>query len=68
MRDDFPRAPSVYTIIRLFGDSVRSYFSSRPRYAIVETGILGQKAPFERRLRGAAPSPLALPCPFRTSA
>ena len=22
---------------------------------------------FERRLRGAAPTPLALPCPFRTS-
>ena len=24
-------------------------------------------ASFERRLRGAAPTPLALPCPFRTS-
>ena len=50
-----------------FGDSVRSFFSSRPQYAILGTGILGQIASFERRLRGAAPTPLALPYPFRTS-
>ena len=28
--------------------------------------FLGQIAPFERRLRGAAPMPLVLPYPFRT--
>ena len=48
------------------GDSVRSSFPSRPQYAIHGTGILGQIASFERRLRGAAQTPLALPYPFRT--
>ena len=48
------------------GDSVKSLFPSRPQYAILETGILGQIASFERRLRGAAQTPLALPYPFRT--
>ena len=28
--------------------------------------FLGQIASFERRLRGAAQTPLALPCPFRS--
>ena len=47
--------------------SVSSFFLSRPQYAILGTGILGQIASFDRRLRGAAPMPLALPYPFGTS-
>ena len=43
------------------GDSVRSLYPSRPQYAILGTGIVRQIAPFERRLRGAAQTPLALP-------
>ena len=45
-------------IIHFWGDSVRSFFpvSARPQYAILGTGILGQIASFERRLRGRAPS------------
>ena len=43
-----------------------SFSPSRPQYAILGTGILGQIASFERRLRGAAQTPLALPYPFRT--
>ena len=42
------------------------FFSSRLLYAILGTGILGQTASFERRLRGTAQTPLALPYPFRT--
>ena len=53
-------------IILFFGDSVWSLFPSRPHYAILGTGILGQIASFEHRLRGAAQTPLALPYPFRT--
>ena len=53
-------------IVLFGGDSVRSFFSSQPQYAILGTGILGQIASFERRLRGAAPTHLALPYPFRT--
>ena len=45
----------------------QEFFTSRPQYAILGTEILGQIASFERRLRGAAPTPLALPYPFRTS-
>ena len=37
------------------------------QYAILGTGTFGQIASFELRLRGAAPTPLALPYPFRTS-
>ena len=54
-------------IILFGGDLVRNFFSSRPQYAIIGTGILGQIASFERRPPGAAPTPLALPYPFRTS-
>ena len=51
-----------------FRDLVRIYFLlSLPKYAIHGTGILGRIALFERRLRGAAPKPLSLPCPFRIS-
>ena len=32
-----------------------------------ELEFLGEIASFERRLRGAAPTPLTLPYPFRTS-
>ena len=44
-----------------FFSGIRSgvFFSSRPKYGIRGTGILGQIASFERRLRGAAPTPLA---------
>ena len=56
-----------YIYHHFLGDSVRSFFSSRPKYALRGTGILGQIASFERRLRGAAQTPLALPYPFRTS-
>ena len=45
---------------------VRSFFPYRPQCAILGTGILGQIASFEHRLRGAAQMPLALPYPFRT--
>ena len=41
-------------ILLFFGDSARSFFPSRPQYAILGTEILGQIASFERRLRGAA--------------
>ena len=58
---------NIYKIILFFRDSIRSFLSSRPKYTTRETGILVQIASFERRLRGAAPTPLALPCPFRTS-
>ena len=50
-----------------FRDSVRSCFSSRPEHAIRGAGILCQMASIECRLRGAPSTPLALPCPFRTS-
>ena len=39
---------------------------AQPQYAILGTGILDQTASFERGLRGAAQTPLALPYPFRT--
>ena len=55
----------IYMIIVLGGDSVRSFFPSRPQYAIRGTGILGQIASFERRLRGASQTPLVLRYPFR---
>ena len=42
-------------IILFGGDLVRSFFPSRPQYAILGTGILGQIASFERRLRGKTP-------------
>ena len=52
----------VYMVILLFLFGHR-IFSSRPQYAILGTGIIGQIASFERRLRGAAPTPLAMPYP-----
>ena len=52
-------------IILFFGDAVRRFFPSRPHYAILGTGILGQIASFERPSSGAAQTPLALPYPFR---
>ena len=58
---------SIYSIILFGGDSVGSFCSSRPLYTVRGTGILGQIAWFERRLRGAAQTPLALPYPFRIS-
>ena len=57
---------NIYVIFILGGDSLRSFFSSRPQYAILGTGIVGQIDSFERRLQGAAQTPLALTYPFRT--
>ena len=57
----------IYKIILWFQGFGQEFFLSRPKYAIRGTGILGRIASFERRLRGTAPTPLALPCPFRTS-
>ena len=50
----------------LFGGIWFGVFPSRPQCAILGTGILGQIASFERRLRGAAQTSLALPHPLRT--
>ena len=36
------------------------------QYSVLGTGILDQIGSFERRLRGTAQTPLALPYPFRT--
>ena len=52
-----------HSFFRGFGQQL---FSSRPRYAILGTGIVGQLASLERHLRGVPQTPLALPCPFRT--
>ena len=57
----------IYKTILWFQGFGQDFFSFWPKYAIRGTGILGQIASFERRLRGATPTPLALPCPFRTS-
>ena len=56
----------IYMIILcfLFG---QEFFSSRPQYGILGLEVLGHIASFERRLRGKAPTPLALPFPFCTS-
>ena len=43
----------------------QEFLPSRPQYAILGTGILGQIVSFERRLRGVAQTSLALPYPFR---
>ena len=56
----------IYGILFVQGFG-QEFFVSRLQYAIRGTAILGQIASFERRLRGAAQTPLALPCPFRTS-
>ena len=42
------------------------FFPSRPQHAIRGTGILGQTASFERRLRGAAQTPFS-PCRIRSA-
>ena len=55
----------IYKIILCFRDSVRSFFSSRPKYAIRGTGFLGQIASFERRLRGRLQRPS--PCRVRSA-
>ena len=59
------RGINIYTIFLFGGDLVGSFFPSRPQYAILGIGILGQIASSERRRRGSAQSPLALPYPFR---
>ena len=56
----------IYDLCFWGGFGQEFFFPSRSQYAILGTGILGQIASFERRLRGAAQTPLALPCPFRT--
>ena len=50
-----------------FLHSVRSFFRLGLSMGCSELEFLGQIASFERRLRGAAPTPLALPYPFGTS-
>ena len=64
-RAEFLRTLYIYDHY-FFGDSIRSFFRSRPQHAILGTGILGQIASFKHCLRGAAQTPLALPYPFRT--
>ena len=61
-----PCGTLVYRMIILFVFIGSGIFSSRPQNAILRTGILGQIASFERCLRRAAQTPLALPYPFRT--
>ena len=46
---------------------VRNFFHLGLSMGFSELEFLGQIALLERRLRGAAPTPLALPYPFRTS-
>ena len=48
----------------LFG---QEYFRLGLSMGCSELEFLGQIASFERRLRGVAPTPLALPYPSRTS-
>ena len=55
---------NIYMVNVFWRDSVRICFPSRPQYAILGAGIIGQTASFERRLRGAAQTPLALPYMF----
>ena len=50
-----------------FLDSVMFFFRLGLSIRCSELEFLGQTASFERRLRGAAPTPLALPYPFGTS-
>ena len=53
-------------IMLLRGGFGQEFVSVSAQYAILGTGILGRIASFERRLRGAAQTPLALPYQFRT--
>ena len=57
----------IYKFILRFQGFCREFYYSRPKYAIRRTIILGRIASFERRLRGAAQTPITRPCPFRTS-
>ena len=52
-------------IFLVLGDSVTSFFPSRLQYATLGTGILGQMASFERRLRGRLKRPS--PCRIRSA-
>ena len=45
----------------------KEFFRLRLGMGFSELEVLGQIASFERRLRGAAPTPLILPYPCRTS-
>ena len=49
------------------GILLRSFFRLGLSMGFSELEFLGQIASFERRLRGAAPTPRALTFPFRTS-
>ena len=53
-------------IILFFGDSVRIFFRLGLSMLFSELELSIKIASFERRLRGAAQTPLALPYPFRT--
>ena len=62
------RSPCRYITILFFKEAViRSFFRLGLSMGFSKLEFLGQIAPFERRLRGVAPTPLALPYPFRTS-
>ena len=52
--------------LSLFFFSVRSFFRLGLSMGFSEQEFLGQIASFERRLRGAAQTPLALPYPLCT--
>ena len=65
----FDNSKSAYIHIyddSFWGDSVRSFFRLGLSMGFSELEFLGQIASFERRLRGAAPTPLALHYPFCT--
>ena len=57
---------NIHKIVLFFGDSVRRFFRLGLSTGFSELEFLGQISSFERRLRGAAQTPLALPNPFGT--
>ena len=63
------RSPCIFIDVFFLGDRdlVRSFSRLCLSMGFSELEFLGQIFSFERRLRGAAPTPLTLPYPFRTS-
>ena len=60
-------AKNIYKIIPLCHVFGQEFFVSPEACDSRNWNSRSNIAWFERRLRGAAPTPLALPCPFRTS-